>query len=156
MTVLAVLGCVAAIIVPVITIWNTAPVSRQRVRIKRAIQERREGRQSAQEVASFASEPALFEIGGRFGDLVTMCESKQIPRDLAELWSQVFRMAGESPVDHAFRYGELVVHRDLNVMSVQQGSCSITGQEWLDPYRIPPRPRSAVKPSISPIPVVKD
>jgi len=37
MTVLAVLGSVGATIVALITIWNTAPVSRQRFRLQRAV-----------------------------------------------------------------------------------------------------------------------
>lgn len=156
MTVLTILGSVAAISVAVITIWNTAPVSRQRARIRGAIRGRRKQRQLAKEVASFASEPALIEFEDRFDELVTAYQAKQIPRDLADLWSRVSRLARESPIGPPFRYRALVVHRDMNVMTIQKGSDSITGQEWLDPYRIPPPPLSAVKAPRSPLPVVRD
>lgn len=149
MTVLTILGSVAAIIVAAIAIWNTAPVSRQRVRMQRVIQERRERRQLAHEVASFASEPVLIEIEDRFDELVTAFESKQIPDDLIALWAHTFRLTGESPVGRPFRYGTLVVHRDRNAMTVQRGSDSITGQEWFDPYRIPLR---HIRRSIPPAP----
>ena len=105
MTVLTILGSVAAISVAVITIWNTAPVSRQRARIQRAIRDRLKRRQLATEVESFASEPALIEIEDRFSDLMTVYESKRIPRDLAALWGEVLRLARESPVGLPFRYG---------------------------------------------------
>ena len=156
MTVLTILGSIAAIVVAVITIWNTAPVGRLRVRVHRAIEERRGRRHLAKEVASFASEPALIEIEDRFSELVTAYESHRIPRDLADLWSRVFRLAGESPMGRPFRYGTVAVHRDMNAMMIQRGQDSITGQEWLDAHRIPPPPRSAVRAPSSPLSVIKD
>ena len=71
MTVLAVLGYLAAIIGAVITIQKTAPVSRQRDRIQRAIRDRRKQRQLAKEVGSFAPEPALIDVYDRIIELAT-------------------------------------------------------------------------------------
>lgn len=156
MEALTILGSVAAIIVAVITIWNTTLVSRQRLRFQRAVRVRRERNALVRQIADFTAEPALVELENRFDELVDACAAKQVSCDLAVLWAQVFRLAGASPVGRPFQYGVLVVHRDMNAMTVRRGSHSITGQEWLDPYRIPPPPLSAVKLSSSAILVVRD
>ena len=155
MAVVAILGSVAAAVVAVITVWNTTTVSGQRLRVQRAVRVRRERKELARQIASFAAEPALVEFEDRLDELVDAYAAKQIPHDLAALWSQVFRLAGASPVGRPFQYGVLVVHRDMNAMTIRRGSDSMTGLDWLDPYRIPPPPLSAVKPSASPIPVIK-
>lgn len=84
-----------------------------------------------------------------------MHESKRILHDLADLWSRVCRLAKESLVGLASRYGPLVVHQDMTAMTIRRGSDSITRQEWLDPYRIPPPRRSAIVHSSSRLPGVK-
>ena len=156
MTVLVILASVAAIAVAVITIWNAAAVSQQRLRVQRAIRERRVRKQLVEQTTSFASEPTLVEFEDRFDELLKAYEAKRLPGDLAALWARAFRLAGESPVGTPFRYGALVVHRDMNAMTVRKGSASITGGERLKVYPIPLSPRSAIQSSSSAIPVVKD
>ncbi|MDE2893749.1 MAG: hypothetical protein OXN86_14745 [Chloroflexota bacterium] len=156
MTVLVVLGSVGATIVALITIWNTAPVSRQRFRLQRAVRARRERNEVANQIDLFATEPALIELEARFDELADAYEAKQIPHDLGVLWAQVFRLAGKSPVGRPFRYGALEVHQEMIAMTVRNGSQSITGREWLEVYPIPVSPRSAVNPPSVPIPAIKD
>lgn len=151
-----ILASVSAIIVAAITVWNTNTVSRQRRRAQRAVRERRERRELSKQKKSFASEPALVEFEDRFNELADAYEVKQIPRDLVALWGQVFRLAGDSPVGCPFRYGALEVHQEMIAMTVRKGSRSITSREWLEVYPIPLAPRSAIKPSSAPIPVIKD
>lgn len=67
---LTILGSVAAIIVAVLTIWNTAPVSRQWLRVQRAIRECQARTQLAKQAATLASEPALVEFEDRFDELL--------------------------------------------------------------------------------------
>jgi len=155
-TLLGILGSVAAIIVAVITVWNTTTVSRQRRRIAGALRARRERRALARQVASFAIEPALVEFQARFDELADAYEAKQIPHDLLVLWAEVFRLAGESPVGRSFRYGALEVHQEMIAMTVRKGGRSITGRDWLEVYPIPLAPRSATNPPAAPIPAIKD
>jgi len=154
--ILTILGSVAAIIVAVITVWNTATIGGQRRRIQGAVRARRERRALARQKARFASEPALVEFEARFDELADAYEAKQLPHDLRVLWGQVFRLAGESPVGRPFRYGALEVHQGMNAMTVRTGSRSITGRDWLEVYPIPLAPRSATSPPSAPIPSIKD
>jgi len=155
-TALTILGSVAAIVVAVITIWNTTTVSAQRLRAQRAIRARREREELAKQKDRFAAEPALVEFEARFDELAEAYESKQVPHDLRVLWAQVFQLARESPLGPPFRYGALEVHRDMNAMTVRKGAASITGRDWLEVYPIPVAPRSAVNLPSAPIPVIKD
>ena len=156
MTLLTILGSVAAIIVAVITVWNTTTVSRQRRRIADALRTRRERKALAREVASFAAEPALVEFEARFDELAEAYEAKQIPHELRVLWAQVFRLAGESPVGRPFRYRALEVHQEMIAMTVRKGGRSITGRERLEVHSIPLAPRSATNPPAGPILSIKN
>ena len=155
-TVLTILGSVGALIVALITVWNTATVSRHRLRLRHAVRARRERRELARRVASFASEPALIEFEARFDEIAEAYQAKQIPHDLRVLWGQVFRLAGESPFGRPFRYGPLEVHQDMNAMTVRNGFRSITGRDWLEGYPLPLSTRSTTKPSDAPIRSIKD
>ena len=154
MTVLAILGYVAAIVVAVITIWNTATISRLRLRVRTALYARRERKQLAERIKRFAAEPALVEIEDRFDELHKAFESRDVPFDLRGLWAKVFRLAGRAPVKPPFQYGELVLHWDMSAMTIRKGAASITGWEELDPLRIPPPPYSATAVNPPPVPVV--
>ncbi len=66
MTVLAILGYVAAIVVAVITIWNTATVGCLRLGVWGALYARRERRRQTESIKRFAAEPAMVEIEDRF------------------------------------------------------------------------------------------
>ena len=156
MTVLVILASVAAIVVALITIWNTAPISRERLRVQRSIRARRDEKELEERKDLFASEPALIEFEARFDELADACEAKQIPHDLRVLWARVFRLAGDSPVGRPFQYGTLEVHQEMIAMTVRKGSRSITGRDWLEVYPIPLAPRSATKPSGAPIPSIKN
>ncbi len=156
MTVLVILASIGAIVVALITIWNTAPVSRQRFRVHHAIRARRDEKELERRKDRFASEPALVEFEARFDELVEAYQAKQIPHDLRVLWDQVFRLAGESPVGRPFQYGALEVHQEMIVMTVRKGSASITGRDRLEVYPIPVAPRSAVNRLSAPIPVIKN
>ena len=152
MTVLTILGSVAAITVAVITIWNTATVSRLRVKLQVAGRARRERKRQAESIEHFAAKPALREIHDRFDELHKAYTSRDVPHDLRALWAKAFRLAGESPVRTPFQFGELVFHRDMGAMTIRKGPASITGREELDPLRIPPPPHSAIAiphPSVS-------
>ncbi len=155
MTVLAILGSVAAIVVAVITTWNTATVSRLRLRGWVALHARHERERQAESIKRFAAEPAMVEIEDRFDELRQAFESRDVPFDLRVLWAGVFRLAGRAPVKPPFQYGELVFHWDLSAMTIRKGSASITGREQLDPLRIPPPPYSAVTMPRPPVVVVK-
>ena len=156
MTALVVLASVAAIVVALITIWNTATVSTQRLRLQRAVRRLRERRELEKRKDSFASEPALIEFEARFDELVEAFQAKELPHDLRVLWAQVFRLAGASPLGPPFCYGALEIHRAMNAMTVRKGEASVTGREWLDVYPIPLAPMSATNPSDTPIPAIKD
>lgn len=156
MTALTILGSVAAIVVAVITIWNTTTVSAQRRRIHGAIRSRRECIELAKRTDRFAAEPALIEFEVRFDELADAYESKQVPHDLRVLWAQVFQLARESPLGPPFRYRALEVHRDMNAMTVRKGVASVTGREWLEVCPIPLAPRSAIHSPSAPIPAIKD
>ncbi len=156
MTVLTILGSLAAIIVAVITIWNTTSVSHQRAKVQTAIQDWRSRKLLAKQIDCHRAEPALLELEHQFDALSRAYHDKDVPDDLARLWATVFRLAGQAPLGTPFKYGSLEVHRDVNSMTIRKGSDSITGTDWLDPLRIPLPPRSAVKPPNSPIAVVKD
>ncbi|MCY4618408.1 MAG: hypothetical protein OXD50_07635 [Chloroflexi bacterium] len=156
MTVVVILASLGAIVVALITMWNTVPIGRQRLRFQRAIRARRVGKELAKRTDRFASEPVLVEFEDRFDELIEAYEAKQLPHDLRVLWAQLFRLADESPVGRPFRYGALEVHRDMNAMTVRKGSASITGRDWLQVYPIPVSPPSAVNPPSAPIPVIKD
>ena len=154
MAVLVILASVAAIVVALIAIWNTAPISRQRLRIQRSIRARRDERELENRKYRFASEPALIEFEARFDELADACEAKQIPHDLRVLWARVFRLAGDSPVGRPFQYGALEVHQEMIAMTARKGARSITGRESLEVYPIPLAPRSATKASRTPIPSI--
>lgn len=156
MTVLAILGSVAAIIVAMIRIWNTDTVSGQRYRAQCAVRDRRERKALRKRIEIFASEPALVQSEARFNDLVEAYEAKRIPHDLRLLWAQVFRLAGVSPVGRPLQYGALEVHQEMIAMTVRKGSASVTGREWLEVHPISLSPRLAIKPSNAPIPVIKE
>ena len=83
-------------------------------------------------------------------------QAKHIPSDLADLWSEVLRLAVESPVGCPFGHWTLVMSRNTNATTIRMGSAPVTGQESLDPYRIPLPPFSAVRSSGPAILVVKD
>ena len=155
MTVLAILGYVAAIVVAVITIWNTATISRLRLRARAALYARGERKRQTESVKRFAAEPAMVGIENRFDELHKAFESKNVPFDLRVLWAKVFRLVGRAPVKPPFQYGELVFHWDLSAMTIRKGAASITGWEELDPLRIPPPPYSAVTMPRPPIVVVE-
>lgn len=156
MTVLVILASAAAIVVALITIWNTAPVSRERLGFQRALRSRRERRELEKRIDGFAAEPSLIEFEARFDELVDAYQAKRIPRELGVLWAQVFRLAGESPVGRPFQHGTLEIHQEMVVMTVRKGSASITGRDWLEVYSIPVPPRSSINPPSAPIPVIKD
>ena len=156
MTVLAILGYVAAIVVAVITIWNTATVSRLRLRVRVVLYARRERKLQAESTRRFAVEPALVEIEGRFDELREAFEARDVPFDLRVLWAKVFRLIGRAPVKPPFQYGELVIHWDMSAMTIRKGDASITGWEELDPLRIPPPPYSAMAMPSPPTSVVKN
>ena len=65
---------------------------------------------AGRQIAGFAAEPALVEFEDRFAELAEAYEAKQVPRDLAVLWTQVFRLAGAYPVGRPSQYGVLVVY----------------------------------------------
>ena len=153
---LVILASVAAIVVALITIWNTAPISRQRLRLQRSIRARRDEEELEERKDRFASEPALIEFEARFDELADACEAKQIPHDLRVLWARVFRLAGDSPVGRPFQYGALELHQEMIAMTVRKGSRSITGRDRLEVYPIPLAPCSATKPSVATIPSIKD
>lgn len=157
MTVLAILGYVAAIVVAVITIWNTATVSRMRLRVRGAgaLYARRERKRQTENTRRFAAEPAMVEIEERFDELRKAFESRDVPFDLRVLWAKVFRLIGRAPVKPPFQYGELVIHWDMNAMTIQKGDASITGWAELDPLRIPPPPYSAMAPTLPAIPMIQ-
>ncbi len=155
MTVLAILGYVAAIVVAVITIWNTATVSRLRLRIRVALHARRDRKHQTESTKRFAAEPAMVEMEERFDDLHKAFEARDVPFDLRVLWAKVFRLADRAPVKPPFQYGELVIHWDMSAMTIRKGAASITGREELDALRIPPPPHSAIAMPGLPISVVK-
>lgn len=156
MTVLAILASVAAIVVALITIWNTAPIGRQRLRVQRSIRARRDEMELEKRKDRFASEPTLIEFEARFDELADACEAKQIPRDLRVLWAWLFSLAGDSPVGQQIQYGALEVHQEMIAMTARKGARSITGREWLEVYPIPLAQRSATKPSSARVPSIKD
>ena len=156
MTLLAILVSVAGITVAALRVWNTTPVSNQRLRLRRAVRARRERRELENRIASFASEPALIDFEARYDELWEAYGAKQIPDELRVLWAQVFQLAGESPVGRPFQYGPLAVHQEVFAMTVRKGSASITGRDWLEDVPIPAPPRSAVNPPSAPIPVIKE
>jgi len=154
MTILAILGYVAAIVVAVMTIWNTATVSRLRLRVRVALHNRRERRRQMESIKSFAAEPAMVEIEDRFDELCKAFESRDVPFDLRVLWAKVFRLVARAPVNPPLQYGELVIHWDMSAMTIRKGAASVTGWEELDPLRIPPPPHSAMAPTLPAIPVI--
>ena len=156
MTGLVILASVAAIVVALITIWNTAPITRQRLRIQRSIRTRRDEKELEKRKDRFASEPALIEFEARFDELADACETKEIPHDLRVLWARVFHLTVDSPVGRPFRYGALEVHQEMIAMTVRKGSRSITGRDRLEVHSIPLAPRSATNPPSAPIPPIKD
>ncbi len=156
MTVLTILGSIAAIVVAVITIWNTNTASRQRQRIQRAFEERRARRRLEQQVEHFRTQPALVQLEQRFDELHAAYTARSVPHDLAQLWSRVFVLSRESPLGTPFKYGALELHRNAGAMTVRKGPSSITGSDRLGPFRIPLAPQSAVKPGPEPIPVIKE
>ena len=156
MAAMLILDSVAAIIVAVIMIRSTAPVSRQRLRAQRGVRVRQELGELAQRVGRFRSEPALVEFEARYDELAGAYQTKETPFDLGALWVQVFRVVGETPLGTPFRFGALEVHRDMNAMTVRKGSRTITGRVRLEAHPIPSSPRSAMKPSGAPIPTIKE
>lgn len=154
MTVLAILGYVAAIVVAIITIWNTATVSRLRLRVRSARDASREQKQLTESIKRFAAEPAMVEIEDRFDELRKAFESRDVPVDLKVLWAKVSRLAGRAPVNPPFQYGDLVFHWDMSAMTIRKGAASITGWEELDPLRIPPPPYSATARPAPSVPVI--
>ena len=140
MTEITVLGSAAAIIVAVITIWNTAPVRGLSLRIRVAVLTRRARKAQRERVERFAAEPRLQEIEDRFDELVAAYRAKSIPDCLGALWSDVYRLAGAAPVGAPFQYGTLVIHRDMGVITIERGPVSITGGVVLNPRLIRPRP----------------
>ena len=155
MTVLTILGSVAAIIVAVVTIWNTATFSRLRLRVRAARHARRERKRQAENIQHFAAEPALREIHDRFDELHSAYVSRDMPHDLRVLWTKAFRLAGKTPVGPPFRYRALEFHCDMTAMTIRKGSASITGREELDPLRIPPPPHSAIARTPPSLPVIE-
>ncbi|MYD88230.1 MAG: hypothetical protein F4152_01305 [Dehalococcoidia bacterium] len=155
MTVLAILGYVAAILVALITIWNTATVGRLRLGVRVALHNRRERRRQMKSARRFAAEPAMVEMEERFDELHRAFESRDVPFDLRLLWAKVFRLAGRAPIKPPFQYGELVIHWDMSAMTIRKGAASITGWEELDPLRNPPPPHSAMAPTLPAIPVIQ-
>ena len=109
MTVLTILGSVAAIIVAVVTIWNTATFSRLRLRVRAARHARRERKRQAESIKRFGADPALREIEDRFDELHDAYTSKDVPYELRVVWTKVFRLAGEAPVRPPFQYRALVL-----------------------------------------------
>ncbi len=156
MTVLTILGSIAAIVVAVITIWNADSASRQRQRMQHAVQERRARRRLEQRVEHYRTQPVLVELEQRFAELHAAYSARSVPTDLALLWSRVFVVSRESPLGTPFRYGALELHRNAGAMTVRNGPSSITGSDRLDPFRIPLPPQSAVKPGSEPIAVIKE
>ena len=154
MTVLAILGYVAAIVVAIITIWNTATASRLRLRVRAALYARSERKQLTERIKGFAAEPALVEIEDRFDELHSAYISRDVPYDLRILWTKTFWLAGKAPVGPPFRYGALELHWDPSAMTVRKGAASITGWEELDPLKIPPPPHSAMAVNPPPVPVI--
>lgn len=154
MTVLAILGYAAAIVVAVITIWNTATVSRLRLRVRASLYARRERKRLTERIKRFAAESALIEIEDRFDELHSAYVSRDVPYDLRVLWTKAFWLAGKAPVGPPFRYGALEFHWDMSAMTIRKGSASITGRDELDPLRIPPPPHSAMAVNPPPVPVI--
>ena len=154
MTVLTIVGSVAAIIVAVITIWNTATVSRVHIKIQAERRARHVRKRQSESIKRFAAEPALAEIADRFDELHDAYTSKDVPYDLRVVWNKVFRLVGKAPVTLPFQYGTLVFHWDMSAMNIRKGSASITGREELDPLRIPPPPHSAIARTLPSMPVI--
>lgn len=155
MTVLTILGSIAAIIVAVITIWNTDTASRQRQRIQHALEARRANRHLEQRVEHYRTQPVLVELEERFAELHAAYSAKSVPHDLAQLWSRAFVVSRESPLGTPFRYGALELHQSQGAMTIRRGADSITGFDRLDPLHIPPSPRSVDNTGATPIPVIK-
>ena len=155
MTVLTILGSIAAIIVCVVTVWNTEGARRGRRAVRSRFQRWRESRRLQQEIERFRVEPALVEVERRFDDLLDAREAKHVPPDLVALWAALFALARTSPVGTPFQYGALELHQNPGAMTIRRGADSITGNDRLNPMRIPLPPRSAVNHGATPIPVIK-
>ena len=147
---------IAAIVVAVITIWNTNTVSRQRQRVQHAFEACQARRRLEQSVERYRTQPVLVELEQRFDELHAAYSARSVPHDLAQLWLRVFVLSRESPLGTPFRYGALELHRNTGTMTVRKGPATITGSNRLDPFRIPLAPQSAVKPGSAPIPVIKE
>ena len=155
MTILTILGSIAAIIVCVVTVWNTEGAGRGRRAVRSRFQRWRERRRLQQDIERFRAEPALVELERRYDDLLEACKAKHVPPDLGALWAALFALARTSPVGPPFRYGALELHQNHGAMTIRRGADSITGSDRLNPMRIPLPPRSAVNHGATPIAVIK-